>query len=100
MTERRLHESARRALEQAQAEAARLGHEVVGSEHVLLGVLRTSPLADEVLRELGIDSAQVQQRLESGPKRCAPAVRNRRMGRCRSRPMHDGCSTAAAARRT
>jgi len=69
MTERRLHESARRALEQAQAEAARLGHEVVGSEHVLLGVLRTSPLADEVLRELGIDSAQVQQRLESGPKK-------------------------------
>lgn len=64
-----MHESARRALEQAQAEAARLGHEVVGSEHVLLGVLRTSPLAGEVLQGLGIDGAQVQQRLESGPKK-------------------------------
>jgi Ca2+:H+ antiporter len=64
-----MHESARRALEQAQLEAARLGHEVVGSEHVLLGVLRTSPLAGEVLQGLGIDSAQVQQRLESGPKK-------------------------------
>lgn len=69
MTERRLHESALRALEQAQREAARLGHDVVGSEHVLLGVLRTSPLAGEVLQELGIDSAQVQQRLESGPRK-------------------------------
>jgi Ca2+:H+ antiporter len=64
-----MHESARRALEQAQLEAARLGHDVVGSEHVLLGVLRTSPLAGEVLQGLGIDSAQVQQRLESGPKK-------------------------------
>jgi ATP-dependent Clp protease ATP-binding subunit ClpC len=64
-----MHESARRALEQAQLEAARLGHEVVGSEHVLLGVLRTSPLAGEVLQGLGIDSAQVQQRLESGPRK-------------------------------
>jgi Ca2+:H+ antiporter len=69
MTERRLHESARRALDRAQAEAARLGHEVVGSEHVLLGVLLTSPLADEVLQGLGIDGAQVRQRLESGPKK-------------------------------
>jgi Ca2+:H+ antiporter len=69
MTERRLHESARRALEQAQGEAARLGHDVVGSEHVLLGVLRTSPLAGEVLQGLGLDSGQLQQRLESGPKK-------------------------------
>jgi Ca2+:H+ antiporter len=69
MTERRLHESARRALDMAQSEAARLGHEVVGSEHVLLGVLRTSTLADGVLDALGVDGAQLQQRLEGGPKK-------------------------------
>ena len=64
-----MHDSARRALELAQAEAARLGHEVVGSEHVLLGLLRSSPLAEGVLEALGIDGGELQERLEGGPRK-------------------------------
>jgi Ca2+:H+ antiporter len=72
MTDRPLHESARRALEQARAEAARLGHEVVGSEHLLLGVLRTSPLASEVIGALGLENSHVLQKLETGPRKVRP----------------------------
>lgn len=69
MTESRLQDSARQALAQAQAEATRLGHDVVGSEHLLLGVLRTSPLAAQVIDALGLQDSQVLQRLEAGPRK-------------------------------
>jgi Clp amino terminal domain, pathogenicity island component len=47
--------SAREALERASADARRLGHDYVGTEHALLGVLATQGgLAAEVLAELGV----------------------------------------------
>jgi ATP-dependent Clp protease ATP-binding subunit ClpA len=52
----RLNEPARRALDLAKDEAQRLGHSYVGTEHVLLGLLRVEDgIAALVLRQLWID---------------------------------------------
>jgi len=52
----RLNEPARRALDLAKDEAQRLGHTYVGTEHVLLGLLRVEDgIAAQVLRQLWID---------------------------------------------
>ncbi len=52
----RLSEPARRALDLAKDEAQRLGHTYVGTEHLLLGLLRVEDgIAAQVLRQLWID---------------------------------------------
>jgi ATP-dependent Clp protease ATP-binding subunit ClpC len=51
----RFTDRARNAVELAQAEARELGHDHVGIEHILLGLLREEEgLAARVLRELGV----------------------------------------------
>lgn len=48
--------TAKQTLELSLAEAARLGHRYIGTEHVLLGILRTSDnVAARVLADLGAD---------------------------------------------
>lgn len=48
---------ARRAIESAAGEAVRLGHNYVGCEHLLLGVLAVEDgLAGQVLRRMGVES--------------------------------------------
>ncbi len=55
---------AKTALEMAQAVAAELGHNYLGSEHMLLGLLREgSGVAADVLREAGVTEEDVQKRL-------------------------------------
>ena len=67
----RFTQRARRVLSLAQEEAERLNHNYIGSEHVLIGLLREEGgVAGRVLRELGLDAARVQamvERLSGGP---------------------------------
>ena len=55
----------RRALRLAQQEAERLNHAQIGTEHLLLGLLREEEgVASQVLRELGLQSGDVQRWVE------------------------------------
>ncbi|RMG89979.1 MAG: ATP-dependent Clp protease ATP-binding subunit [Chloroflexi bacterium] len=61
----RFTQRARRVLSLAQEEAERLNHSYIGSEHVLIGLLREEGgVAGRVLRELGLDVARVQAVVE------------------------------------
>ena len=60
MTELPLNPSARRALHFAMEEAKRLGHNYIGTEHILLGLLRERKgVAAQILAGLGIDLEMV-----------------------------------------
>ena len=69
MSEQPLSEGAERVLGEARAEAERLGHEFIGSEHLLLGLLRSSELAQSALDAAGIERAALASALENGQKR-------------------------------
>ena len=69
MPEQPLSEGAERVLGEARAEAERLGHEFIGSEHLLLGLLRSSDLARASLDAAGIDRDALAFVLESGQRR-------------------------------
>jgi ATP-dependent Clp protease ATP-binding subunit ClpC len=61
----RFTQRARRVLSLAQEEAERLNHSYIGSEHVLIGLLREEGgVAGRVLRELGLETARVQAMVE------------------------------------
>jgi ATP-dependent Clp protease ATP-binding subunit ClpC len=56
---------ARRVLTFAQEEAVRLNHNYIGTEHLLLGLIREEEgMAAKVLRELGVDQNRVRQIVE------------------------------------
>ena len=58
-------EDARRALKWAQREASRMNHTHLGTEHLLLGLLREKEgVASRVLREMGLQSGDVQHMVE------------------------------------
>ncbi|HEV7364801.1 MAG TPA: calcium/proton exchanger [Gemmatimonadales bacterium] len=63
---------AQRALENARAEALRLGHDSIGAEHIVLGLLRGEGPAGALLVRLGLDPGVVEKRLESGGRRRQP----------------------------
>ena len=48
-------------LEHAVDEARRLGHHYIGTEHILLGLVRVDSTAMEVLRRLGITAEQIRR---------------------------------------
>ncbi|HLO17676.1 MAG TPA: Clp protease N-terminal domain-containing protein [Anaerolineales bacterium] len=48
-------------LENAVDEARRLGHHYIGTEHILLGLLRVDSTALKVLQELGTDAEQIRR---------------------------------------
>ena len=55
-----LHADTKQAIENAITEAQRLGHPYIGTEHLLLGLVRMeSSTALDVLRKLGVTSEQV-----------------------------------------
>ncbi len=61
----RFTQRARRVLSLAQEEAERLNHSYIGSEHVLIGLMREEGgVAGRVLRELGLDLGRVQAMVE------------------------------------
>jgi ATP-dependent Clp protease ATP-binding subunit ClpC len=58
-------EGARKAIEYARDEAARLKHDYIGTEHLLLGVLRLGEgRAVDILNNLGIDLNELRQSVE------------------------------------
>jgi ATP-dependent Clp protease ATP-binding subunit ClpC len=62
----RLTERAKKVLSLAQEEAERYHHSYVGTEHVLLGLLREGEgLAAKVLSNLGVEIGKVRQTIES-----------------------------------
>ncbi len=66
----RFTQRARRVLSLAQEEAERLRHNYIGTEHLLLGLMREEGgVAGRVLRELGLDPRRLQDTVErlSGP---------------------------------
>ncbi len=69
MNPRSTSADAQRALQDASAEARRLGHESVGAEHILLALLRPEGPGAPLLARLGLDPAQVRARLEAGGRR-------------------------------
>jgi Ca2+:H+ antiporter len=60
---------AQHALQEAGAEARRLGHESIGEEHILLALLRPDGQGAPLLARLGLDPAQVRTRLEAAGRR-------------------------------
>ncbi|MHB1223171.1 MAG: ATP-dependent Clp protease ATP-binding subunit [Gemmatimonadaceae bacterium] len=62
-------ERVRKVLAMAREEAARLRHEYVGTEHILLGLIREGEgVAAAVLQNLSVDLDDVQQRIEETVK--------------------------------
>ncbi|MCP4582653.1 MAG: ATP-dependent Clp protease ATP-binding subunit [candidate division Zixibacteria bacterium] len=58
-------EKARRAIEYARDEAARLKHDYIGTEHLLLGVVRLGEgTAVEILQNIGIDLSELKKGVE------------------------------------
>jgi ATP-dependent Clp protease ATP-binding subunit ClpC len=77
----RFTDRARRVVVLAQEAARNLGHDWVGTEHVLLGLIQEgNGVAVKVLESLGIGLEGVQQRVEDIEKTpsYAPADRQRR----------------------
>ncbi len=61
----RFTKRARRVLTLAQEEAQRLNHNYIGTEHLLLGLVREeNGVAVRVLRDLGVDPQQLRERVE------------------------------------
>jgi len=60
----------RKVLQMAREEAARLHHEYVGTEHILLGLIREGEgVATAVLAGLGVDLDDIQQKIEETVKK-------------------------------
>jgi ATP-dependent Clp protease ATP-binding subunit ClpC len=63
-------ERVRKVLAMAREEAARLHHEYVGTEHILLGLIREGEgVAAAVLQNLNVDLEEVQQKIEEQVKK-------------------------------
>src|SRR5256886_15655265 len=63
----RFTERAKKVLTLAQEEAERSHHSYIGTEHLLLGLLREGEgLAAKVLNNLGVEIGKVRQTIESG----------------------------------
>ncbi|HSR14980.1 MAG TPA: ATP-dependent Clp protease ATP-binding subunit, partial [Gemmatimonadales bacterium] len=60
----------RKVLQMAREEAARLHHEYVGTEHILLGLIREGEgVAAAVLTNLSVDLEEIQQKIEETVKK-------------------------------
>ena len=63
-------ERVRKVLAMAREEAARLHHEYVGTEHILLGLIREGEgVAAAVLNNLSVDLEEIQQKIEETVKK-------------------------------
>src|SRR5205085_11929992 len=63
-------ERVRKVLAMAREEAARLHHEYVGTEHILLGLIREGEgVGAAVLQNLTVDLDEIQQKIEETVKK-------------------------------
>ena len=71
----RFTQRARRVLSLAQEEAERFQHNYIGTEHLLLGLIREEGgVAGRVLRELGLDQRRVEELVERMTRASARAT--------------------------
>ena len=71
----RFTEKARNAIEKARAAAMELGHSYIGTEHLLLGIVReTDAFGSRVLRENGFEEDLVMDLIEKAAGRGAPGM--------------------------
>src|SRR5690625_3631210 len=62
----RFTERAQKVLALAKQEAIRLGHSNIGTEHILLGLIREGEgIAAKALKELGLEGTQIQKEVEN-----------------------------------
>jgi ATP-dependent Clp protease ATP-binding subunit ClpA len=61
----RFTDRARKAVTDAQVAARRLGHDCIGTEHILLGLLQGDGLAARVLGSLGVTTAAVEREIRA-----------------------------------
>src|SRR6476661_3852140 len=74
-----LSNECKRVLAYAAEEAERLGHKHIGTEHLLLGLLREEKcFASEILQERGLKLAQIRDELARVKKEKAPAQASQR----------------------
>ncbi len=67
--------STKRAIESAIDEARRLGHDYVGTEHLLAGLLReSSGTAKQILAEEGVTLDRVRAQMELAPRKISPPI--------------------------
>ncbi|HEU4699803.1 MAG TPA: calcium/proton exchanger [Gemmatimonadales bacterium] len=69
MTGQPFDESAERILGGAREEAARLGHEAIGAEHIVLSLLRREEPAVRLFQGLGLEPAGLGERLEAAGRK-------------------------------
>ena len=62
--QKRFTASAIKVLDYAKKVAKSLGHNCIGTEHILLGLLKTKGVAAEVLAENGVDADKIKQLIE------------------------------------
>jgi ATP-dependent Clp protease ATP-binding subunit ClpC len=75
----------KRVLAYAAEEAERLGHKHIGTEHILLGLLREEDsLASQILKERGIELDKIRQELAR-----VPAEKSSETGQFSARSVHD-----------
>ncbi len=67
---------AQRVLEHSVEETRRLGHHYIGTEHVLLGLVRVEGAAMEVLRRLGVTADQIRRQTRRVLNETAAAPKN------------------------
>ena len=71
-------ERVRKVLAMAREEAARLHHEYVGTEHILLGLIREGEgVAAAVLQNLSVELDEIQQKIEETVKKGKAAADDR-----------------------
>ena len=56
-------------MENARAEAQRLGHDAIGSEHIVLGLLRDDGPGSELVARMGLDLGEAKKQLEASGRR-------------------------------
>ncbi len=62
--QRNFTKSAEKALDHAKKIAKSLGHNYVGTEHILLGLLKAPGVAGEVLKENGVEADKIKELIE------------------------------------
>ena len=86
----RFTDRARKVMQLANQEAQRFNHEYIGTEHILLGLVKEgSGVAANVLEHRGGSAQPVSRVVKSSVEEVHSGSRRRKNGRTRSRPIRD-----------
>lgn len=81
MNNRRFSIQVKQVIERSRDEAIRLGHDFIGTEHLLLGIVsRPDSLAVKVLDSLDVDTADLRETIEESIQRIRNAVTQLNVG--------------------